>query len=234
MIPIDMVDIHSHILPCIDDGPDSLAESIDMAKIAYKEGIKTIVCTPHAEDNYDVLIARAQEGLRLLQQKMLQENVPITLFLGFEALVCERLLRYEQLKRLAFQLDGLSFMLLEFDFHRFPVCLEEILCRLRKENIRPVLAHPERYPYLMENLAFLEHLQNRGVLLQINTGSITGENGRSAQKFAKKIVQNGLAGFIATDAHSSMRRGPYVKQAAKVLERWATSAELASIYYYSV
>jgi protein-tyrosine phosphatase len=234
MIPINMVDIHSHILPCIDDGPDSLQKSVEMAKIAYEEGIRTIVCTPHAEKDYDVLVMRAQDGLDVLQEKLQRENIPIDLLLGFEVRVNGLLLQYEHLEKLAFRLDGMKYMLLEFDFRKFPIYLEEILMRLRQENIQPILAHPERYPYLLENIAFLKNLINKGMLLQVNTGSITGEYGHSVQRFAKKIIQNGLAGFIATDTHSSRKRGPYVKQAGRLLESWASSAVLVSIYNHSV
>lgn len=230
MNPIDMVDIHAHILPCIDDGPDSLQESIDIAKIAYREGIRTIVCTPHAENDYDALIALAQEGLCQLKEALRRENIPIALLQGFEVLINESLLQYGHLKKLAFILSGQAYMLLEFDFRRFPVCLKQILQRLEGENIRPILAHPERYPYLLGNIAFLQNLKNSGVMLQVNTGSITGEYGKPVQKFAKKIIQEGLADFMATDTHSSRERGPYVKKAERLLQSWSSSASPASIY----
>lgn len=220
MPPKELMDIHSHILPGLDDGSADLNESLEIAQTAFREGIRTIVCTPHAARGYDELIRAAGGRLKSLREKLLEKQIPICLELGFEVLVCERLLYYENLKGLSFCIGGKPHMLLEFDFDRFPSCLDEVLYLLRLENIQPIFAHPERYYYLYDNITFLKNMKSRGVKLQVNAGSITGSNGSAVKAFVKKIIKNGLVDFIATDTHSNGKRGPYMKQAVRLFTDW--------------
>lgn len=222
-----MVDIHSHILPGLDDGPGDLDESVYIAEIAFREGIRKIICTPHAARDYDDLIRAAGESLTLLRGKLEEKGIPIYLQLGFEVLVSRRLIDYENLKGLTFLWSGKPHMLLEFDFDKFPDCLDEALYLLKLENIQPIFAHPERYYYLHDNITFLKNMKSRGVKIQVNAGSITGIYGPTVKKFVRKIIKNGLIDFVATDTHSRGRRGPYMKQAVRLLENW-TSEKTAS------
>lgn len=229
MVLKKLVDIHSHILPGLDDGADDMDESVDIAEMAFREGIRTIICTPHAARGYDELIRAAGDGLMRLRAKLEEKRIPITLQLGFEVLVCENLLYYENLKGLAFLLGGRLHMLLEFDFNKFPDCLDELLFLLKLENIQPIFAHPERYYYLHDNITFLKNMKSRGVKIQVNTGSITGSYGPDVKKFVKKIIKNGLVDFIATDTHSRGRRGPYMLQAGRLLEGWVSEKAASAI-----
>ena len=229
MLVKKFVDIHSHILPGLDDGPDDMDESVTIAEIAFREGISKIICTPHAARGYDELIRAADDGLASLREKLEEKRIPISLQLGFEVLVSEQLLYYENLKQLAFLLNGRQHMLLEFNFNRFPDCLNELLYLLQLENIQPIFAHPERYYYLHDNITFLKNMKSRGVMIQVNTGSITGNFGPDVQKFVKKIIKNGLVDFIATDTHSKGKRGPYMMQAGRLLEGWLSKKAASEI-----
>lgn len=234
MVGQEFVDIHSHILPGIDDGPVTIAESVQMANIAYKQGICTIVCTPHAQRDYDKLIGVATEKKQLLQDKLINYGIPVTLHLGFEVLVCEPLMQYGDLNRLSFQMGGRPYVLLEFGHAKFPGFLDEILYLLKTENIRPILAHPERYAYLQDNITFIRNLKDRGVLMQINAGSVTGEYGQAVQLFVRKIIKSGLADYLATDMHSSSKKGPRIRQAQKMIQSWASPLTAVSLFDHMI
>jgi protein-tyrosine phosphatase len=222
MIYSQAVDIHTHILPALDDGARTMDESFMMAKIAYGEGIRTIVCTPHAEKGYGELIGRAREAMERLKEGLYGRCLPMRLMLGFEVLVCERLLDYKDIGNLSFDMGGRPHMLFELDFYRLPACLNEAVYMLGTFGITPVLAHPERYDYLRHDIAFIKSLKEKGVKLQLNAGSVTKENGPRAMRFAKKLIQNGLADYIATDMHSPDRRGPYIRAAYRQAESWGS------------
>ncbi len=229
MVLKELVDIHSHILPGLDDGPGDLEESADIAEIAFREGIRKIICTPHASGGYDELIRSAGDGLVKLRERLREKSIPIRLELGFEVLVCENLLYYENLTGLSFSLGGKPHILLEFAWEKFPDCLDEVLFLLGLDGIQPILAHPERFYYLHDNITFLKNMKSRGVKIQVNAGSITGNYGAAVKKYAKKIIKNGLVDFIATDTHSGRRRGPYLRQAGRLLEDWISEKAASEI-----
>lgn len=222
MIYSESVDIHTHILPGLDDGARTMEESLLMAKIAYSEGIRTIVCTPHAQEKFDEISGRARQAMERLGEGLSGQCLPLRLHLGFEVLVSERLLDYKGMRNLSFEMCGRPHMLIELDFYGVPACLDETVYMLGVLGITPILAHPERYDYLRYDVAFLKRLKEKGVKLQMNAESVTGEGGRRAMKFARKIVQNGLADYIATDMHSSGRRGPYIRAAYQHVESWGS------------
>ncbi len=215
-----MVDIHSHMLPGIDDGPDDINESVEMARMALHEGITAVVCTPHAIRDFDQLLALAEERLQALKGELARRQVPLALYQGFEVYASESLLDYQDIKRLT--LPGGKRMLLEFDFGSMPACADEVLYLLRISNITPVLAHLERFDYMNRDIGRMKALKQQGAMIQVNTGSITGMHGRAAQKCAKKMIKAGLVDYIATDAHSTRRRGPYVAAAAGLISKWAS------------
>lgn len=202
-------DIHSHIIPYIDDGADDIETSIEMAEIAVSEGIESIVCTPHAISGYDELISEANEQREELQRRLDFRGIPLRLYQGFEVYVGEAFLDYEYPERLA--MNGGTHILIETDFERIPACMEEVLYLLRITGLTPILAHPERYLYLKKDIAACEVWKSGGMLFQINAGSLTGQYGGTAQKTARKLLKKGYADFIGTDAHSAGRRAPLIK-----------------------
>lgn len=206
-----ITDIHSHILPYIDDGAEDIEESFAMAEIAVSEGIGNIVCTPHALRDYDEIIEEAEEARTKLQETLDLRNIPLKLRGGFEVYITERFLDFKHPEKLT--LNNSKYILLESGFERLPSCMEEVLHLLRISNLTPVMAHPERYLYLKKNFDVCETLKKSGMLFQLNAGSLTGMYGKTAQKQAQKLLKKGYIDFIGTDAHSASRRPPHIQEA---------------------
>ncbi|WP_066686303.1 tyrosine-protein phosphatase [Christensenella intestinihominis] len=204
-----ITDLHSHIIPYIDDGADDIETSIEMAGIAVSEGIERIVCTPHAISGYDELIPEANRQREELQRQLDHRGISLRLYQGFEVYVNEAFLDYEHPERLA--LNGGRHILIETGFERVPRCMEEVLYLLRITGLQPILAHPERYLYLKKDFEMCDTWKNSGMLFQVNAGSLTGLYGKTAQKTARKLFKKGYVDFIGTDAHSAGRRAPLMK-----------------------
>jgi Capsular polysaccharide biosynthesis protein len=225
----NIIDIHSHILFGIDDGAKDIKESLEIARSAVREGIIKMVCTPHAEADYDGLIHNANESIITLRQKLKEESIPLAISLGFEVFVNQTFLDYPSPEKLAFGEN--PHILLELGFDYFPKIFEEVLYLLTISKITPILAHPERYDYLYNDLGFIKNLKQKNVKLQINTASITGENGSKTQGFAKKILKKGYADFIASDVHSNGLRGPYFGQAINTVQNWCSPQAARMLTY---
>ncbi|HEY8890091.1 MAG TPA: CpsB/CapC family capsule biosynthesis tyrosine phosphatase [Clostridium sp.] len=203
-----MIDIHSHILPGIDDGSKDMEMSIKMLKLAEEKGTKTIVATPHYirgiyENYYD-------EILTLLQELKLQaktSGIDIEILLGQEVMLDKHSLKLCREKKLR-GINGESYMLIEFPMDKLPKDALDLIYELRLLNIKPIIAHPERYEYIYETPTAINGFIEEGCLFQINTGSLQGLFGKKVQSCAKLLVREGLVNFIASDAHSLNRRCP--------------------------
>jgi len=216
-----MIDIHSHILPGIDDGSKDMEMSIKMLKLAEVKGTKTIVATPHYirgiyENHYDDVFLLYQE--LKLQAKTFGINIEI--LLGQEVMLDKHSLKLCKEKKLR-GINGTSYMLIEFPMDKLPRDALDLIFELRLLNIKPIIAHPERYEYIYESPTTINGFIEEGCLFQINTGSIMGIFGKKVQNCAKLLIKQGLVNFIASDAHSLYRRCPGLIEGfsqAKVLD----------------
>ncbi|MCB2357880.1 tyrosine-protein phosphatase [Clostridium estertheticum] len=203
-----MIDIHSHILPGIDDGSKDMEMSIKMLKIAEEKGTKTIVATPHYirgryENHYDEIFDLHQEV------KLAAKNagLKIEVLLGQEVMLDKYALNLCKEKKIR-GINGTSYMLVEFPMDRLPNDALDLIYELRVLGIKPIIAHPERYEYIIKSLPNINDFINEGCLFQINAGSLQGLFGKQVQKCTKLLVKEGLVNFIASDAHSINRRCP--------------------------
>ncbi|APC41954.1 tyrosine-protein phosphatase [Clostridium estertheticum] len=203
-----MIDIHSHILPGIDDGSKNMEMSIKMLKMAEEKGTKTIVATPHYirgryENHYDKIFALHQEV------KLASKNagLKIEVLLGQEVMLDKYALNLCKEKKIR-GINGTSYMLIEFPMDKLPNDSLDLIYELRVLGIKPIIAHPERYEYIIESLPNINDFITEGCLFQINAGSLQGVFGKQVQKCAKLLVKEGLVNFIASDAHSINRRCP--------------------------
>ncbi len=208
-----MVDIHSHILPGVDDGADVMDEALDMARLAVSGGTTAMVVTPHCNipfmyDNYSGsgLHGKFDE----LKKELNDADIPLKVYLGAEVYVTDEvigLLRKGRLKTL----NDSRYMLVEFGFGEDPEYMEEMLARIKAEGVTPVIAHPERY---YASFAYPEMIYNwnrKGYRIQVNKGSLLGRFGREAEAVARVLLGHNLVHCIASDAHASWRRTPYMK-----------------------
>jgi protein-tyrosine phosphatase len=206
-----MIDIHHHCLPGVDDGPRTLAESVDLCRMAADEGIETIVATPH------VLRGRWQNTSRAELAKILNELRAAVgdqprIILGSEYFFghdMDEMLRTESILPLA----GGRYVLVEFASHTVPPLVRDPLYRVQLNGWMPIIAHPERNIVFQSKPEFLASLIRIGVKTQVTTGSVMGEFGPEAQATAIDWLQRGWVHVMATDAHNVTKRQPRFRAA---------------------
>lgn len=210
-----MIDLHSHILPELDDGAQSLSEALAMARMAVDSGITAMVATPHCVDDRTKDVHAAWQLLR----EALQENgIPLKLYPGMEIFGTVDTVRLLKEGRL-FTLNGSRYPLVEFSFQSSGEEETYILSSLCKAGYRPIVAHPERYVYIQRNPRLANQWHRMGCLMQVNRGSILGRFGRGAQAMGVELVERGFAAVVATDAHSSRMRTPWMRDIREVLAK---------------
>ncbi|MCB2293938.1 exopolysaccharide biosynthesis protein [Clostridium algoriphilum] len=211
-----MIDIHSHILPGIDDGSKDMEMSIEMLKLAEKEGTKTIVVTPHyvknMYDNYYDDIFNLHQKLKVVAK---EAGINVEILLGQEIMLNKHALKLCKQKKLR-GINGTRYMLIEFPMDKLPKDALDLIYELRILGIKPIIAHPERYEYIYNSPTNINDFIDEDCLFQINTGSLQGIFGKKVQRCAKLLVGYGLANFIASDAHSINTRCPGLRKGFKV------------------
>ena len=210
-----MIDLHSHILPELDDGSNSLQESLAMARMAVESGVTAMAATPHCAD------ARAGEvyaAWKLLSQALKENRIPLKLFPGMEIFGTEDTLQLLQEGKL-FTLNGSRYPLIEFSFHSDGERETRILHRLCKAGLRPIVAHPERYSYVQYDPELLNRWYRMGCLMQVNRGSLLGRFGSRAQEMAEELVVRNFAAVVASDAHSPLIRTPWMEDVRNLLSQ---------------
>lgn len=205
-----MIDLHCHLLPGVDDGPETLDESIAMARAAYDDGVRAIVVTPHAgpwserygSDNpREALQAQVQE----LQRALLHAGIALTLYPGME-LELDMDLPGQLRAGRALPLGSGPYFLLELPFFQHPLYLEQTLFQAQLQGWKPVLAHVERYLYVQQAPDMLAPLVERGILVQVTAGSLLGAAGPVVRSTAQHLLRRGLVHILASDGHAA--RGP--------------------------
>ncbi|MEE9284483.1 MAG: CpsB/CapC family capsule biosynthesis tyrosine phosphatase [Dehalococcoidia bacterium] len=202
-------DMHNHTLPGVDDGPQELDDALTMASIAAKDGIATVVLTPHNRD----VVALARDGslprrVDQLREAVAEDGTAVRFFLGMENHL-ELDLPQQVERGLALPINGTKYILVELPFvDVLPLYTQDTLFQLQLKGLVPIIAHAERCDALVAEPDLLEGFVRRGMLAQVTVASITGLFGRDYEKAAEHMLRRGLVHIIATDAH--MARGPRV------------------------
>jgi protein-tyrosine phosphatase len=213
-----LVDIHSHILPGIDDGATTVEESIEMLKLAAASGTTDIVATPHANSNYSFDVA---ERDRLLDELSAQVNGVIKLHRG-----CDFHLSFDNLmdaleKPTKYTVNGGRYLMVELPDMVSLTAMRTAVNRLLDARITPVVTHPERNPSVQAQIQALDDWARDGCLFQVTGQSLTGRFGSTAQRTAETLMNSDMVHFVASDAHDCEDRPPDLSGAYKVvLERW--------------
>ena len=207
---VGMIDTHLHILPGVDDGPETLQESLILAQMLVQEGIQAAIATPHYNDEFPQRsVAEIRERVYYLQQELDRHAIPLRLFAGHEALIKAGLLEDIQTGRLA-TLNGSCYLLLELWTSMWLPETERVIFELRTHGIIPVVAHPERYRAIQQDPSRLAALLQQGALAQLTAGSLVGMQGKTIRRCAETLLKQGLIHCIASDAHGLHRRPPGV------------------------
>lgn len=216
-----MIDIHSHILPGLDDGASTWEDSLEMARLAVEDGIHTIVASPHLFRNRTVNLAEINHKGEILnkitefKQKLLTAAIDLEILPG-----CDFPLSFESLQlldegRVLTINDGRRYLLLEFPDVSLPPATEEICFRLQSKGLTPIITHPERHFIFQEMPKKLGRLLDLGCLTQITGASLIGGFGRRVARISREMMRKGYIRLLASDAHDTRRRPPLLGQALK-------------------
>lgn len=196
------VDIHSHLIPGIDDGAKSFEESIAIIKSFQSMGYKKLITTPHImKEFYDNDAKTISSQFDILKEKLKEENLEIEIEFAAEYYLDEFLV--EKLERKEPLLSfGNNYVLVETSFYNAPVFLKEIFFKLSTQGYKPVFAHPERYLYLHQDARLLDELHDMHVLFQVNIGSLSGYYSPTVKKLAEKMIEKKYIHFVGSDCHN--------------------------------
>ena len=213
-----MIDIHSHILFNIDDGAETLEDSVKLCRDAADNGVKLITATPHFFDYSHIrsFVSERNHKISVLREILDEEDIPISVAAGSELFLNDKVFSAGDLDALT--INGSRYMLCEFplgpfDIDRAPLWIDELISR----GYTPIVAHPERYIEFHRNLYIIDELLDREVVFQVNIDSLTGKNGEEPQKMAVDMVMRKIALLIGSDAHDTEYRHTRLREKFKDL-----------------
>lgn len=211
-----MIDLHCHLLHGIDDGPDTLEQSLELCRIAVAEGTTHAVVTPHIHpgrwENTRESIEQKHQSLKAM---LAEQNIPLQLGFAGEVRLSDQIMQQIADDEIPFygEVDGYRIMLLEFPHgHIIPGSIK-LVEWLLKRNIRPLIAHPERNKQVMKDIGHIQPFIDAGCWLQLTAGSLTGGFGANAQGVAWQLLQDDVVKVVASDGHNAKTRPPSMKQA---------------------
>lgn len=207
-----MIDIHSHIIPGIDDGSEDINMTLEMLRNAEADGTKTIVATPHfcrgyGEEEYSKVREKVQE----LNKKCKEIGISIEIKHGQEVYYSEGMIQ-DYKDGIIGTINDTKYMLFEFPMTKLDNDIFDIIYELQVMGINLILAHPERYKFIIDNPSVINKFIDEGILFQMNAGSICGDFGKTVKKTAEVLLKNGVYNFIGSDAHNNRRRVTGIKK----------------------
>jgi protein-tyrosine phosphatase len=242
-----MIDIHAHILPKLDDGAKTLEESIQMCRISYQDGIRTIVATPHIlmgiyGNNRSSILTELQElkgaiaecglqnagcGIKNLDSKMSSQlgsefripNSKFQILAGADVHFSSDMLQRCEREEIVTVNDQGRYLMVEFTFQGIPYQAEEVLFQLLAKGIIPIISHPERNREIAQSPNRYYGMIRMGCLGQVTAMSLTGGFGPEVKRTADKLLSKRLIHIIASDAHSTDRRPPILSAGVKAAEK---------------
>lgn len=197
-----MVDIHSHILPGIDDGSESLETSINILKKMASLGFNHIVATPHyiTGSSFKCNNENKVNLIRKLQKELDDRNINISIFLGNEVYIDHEILSLIDKGEISV-INGKKYLLIELPRNGKINDLYDLIFKLRTRDIVPIIAHPERYICLQEDNSLIDEIVEHGALIQVNFESISAKHGKDSKKLALYLLKNKKIHFLASDIH---------------------------------
>lgn len=219
-----MIDIHSHILPMTDDGAYDYDESIEMAEMAARSGVRILVATPHSnqEGMYENYYSASLENrFRALKDAIRDERIPLDLRLGMEIMSSDDVAKQLNTGRLIGLNKG-RHCLVEFWFDELPQVMEAQLRSILASGRIPVIAHPERYDCIQDDPLLVQRFMRLGCKTQINKGSPLGRFGRRVEDAAWLLIEENLVTCIGSDAHKPYRRTTEMAEIKRYLSRYVS------------
>jgi len=218
-----MIDLHNHLLPAIDDGSKGLEETLEFLRIAGRDGVRVITATPHMKPGvYDNRRQEILERVALVREAQKgDEAAGVTLLPGAEVYFTADLPARARAGELMTVGDRGRFLLLELPYQQIPMRVDETIFQLRLLGITPLMAHPERVAYYLEDIDRVAASVRLGALTQVTGASITGLFGAKARDFAREMLARGLLHVLASDSHDVSYRPPVLSAAVRAVAKIA-------------
>lgn len=210
-----MIDLHCHLLPGIDDGPDTLEESLELCRIAVADGISLAIVTPHIHPGrWENTRRSIAEACSALQRALELHDIPLRLGFAGEVRLTDRIMQQVADDDIPFygSVDGYKVMLLEFPHSHLIPGGEKLARWLLAQGIRPLIAHPERNKQIMKDASQLLPYIEAGCWLQVTGGSVTGHFGDKSRTIAHELLQSDMVTVLASDGHNDRVRPPVLRQ----------------------
>ncbi len=220
------VDLHSHLIPGVDDGVKTMADSLAVIEGLVSRGYDRIFTTPHQVDRWRPTEEMLLPKLIEIQAEIRRRNWPVTLGLAAENFLDDEFVRRLRSNSLiTYGLAG-NAVLFECSPMAPPPFLEQVVFEIRTQGIIPVLAHPERYPWMFSGRDRITPLRQSGCLFQADIGSFAGGYGKDAQKAVKKLIKMNAVDFVSSDLHGAAKIGTLVDEGNKILTDLVPAIEL--------
>ena len=231
---LKFADIHTHILPGVDDGAADMEEALRMADMAYEEGIRVIVATPHygrVNPKYD-----PDHGAKVcaeLRRQIMARHEDMRLYMGNELFYSPAVLE-DLRKGRARTLGGSDYALIEFHPMEEYAYIEKAVRNMVSYGYRPIIAHVERCSSLHKRVGDIEELTELGAYMQINARSFLGGRFDKRTRWCRTLVKEGLIHFVASDCHNTEGRSPVMRLAAEQIKEWAGEETVKQIMHHNV
>jgi protein-tyrosine phosphatase len=197
------VDMHSHLIPGIDDGTQSIDQSLEIIKKFRDLGYEKIITTPHIMgDFYKNTPENIGQGLQLLKEAISKNHISISIEAAAEYYLDEFFVKDLKSEKKLLTFGKNRILLFELPFISPPIQMDEAIFIMQTQGYKPLLAHPERYQFYQGNINDLKKLREKGVLLQINLSSLLGYYSKPAEKLAKSLIDNDMVDFVGSDIHN--------------------------------
>lgn len=212
-----MIDLHSHVLPGLDDGAEDLDASLGLARAAAADGVRCMVATPHVDLVHHFELGEIAPRIGELNAALAREGTPLAVMSGAEVSL-DRLADLDDDRLRALTLGGGTALLIESPYSKTAPFLEEAVFDLQVRGFVPVLGHPERSSFFQADPGSVRRLVDRGVVCSVDTGSITGRFGSRSRRMAFELLGEGLVHNVASDSHDLDRRPPGLSLAFEVAD----------------
>lgn len=217
-----MIDLHCHFLPGIDDGAQTLADGLAMARAAAADGITYSVMTPHIHPGrYENTRSTIEQAFKDFRSALRKAHVPLHIGMAAEVRLSSDIVALLSENEVPFlgELDGYRIMLLEFPHTQITPGADKLVERLLKHGIRPLIAHPERNQDVIRDLSKIEPFVEMGCFLQITAGALVGRFGRAPQRRALQLLELDVFKILASDAHNLAGRRPALREGMEAAAR---------------
>ncbi|WP_117168478.1 tyrosine-protein phosphatase [Paraliobacillus sediminis] len=199
-----MIDMHGYILPGVDGGTKHTQESIAIAKAAVDQGIDTIIATPkYKDENYDNFKEEIIEQVNILNQRLQEERIALTVLPGQEIRIYGDMLTNFEKEHLLTLNETTEYVLIELPKDHFPSYITQLFYDLQIKGYKPIISHPEINSFIREDPDLLYNLVKKGALTQLASASVVGKQSKKVQKFAFQLIESNLAHFIGSEVRSS-------------------------------